>query len=86
MSGMLIAEYILRERTKTGTMPENPALVETIVTTDMAKAVAKEYNTALIEVLTCLMRQEAITTYSDLRRATAVWQEPMQEIKMRRLQ
>ena len=52
MSGMLIAEYIWRERTKTGTMPENPALVETIVTTDMAKAVAKEYNTALIEVLT----------------------------------
>lgn len=52
MSCMLIAEYILRERTKTGTMPENPALVETIVTTDMAKAVAKEYNTALIEVLT----------------------------------
>ena len=52
MSGMLIAEYILRERTKTGTMPENPALVETIVTTDMAKAVAAEYDTALIEVLT----------------------------------
>ena len=32
MSGMLIAEYILRERTATGTMPENPALVSTIVT------------------------------------------------------
>lgn len=52
MSGMLIAEYILRERTKSGTMPANPAIVETIVTTDMAKAVAKEYGTALIEVLT----------------------------------
>lgn len=52
MSGMLIAEYILRERTKSGTMPENPALVETIVTTTMAKAIAKEYGTALIEVLT----------------------------------
>lgn len=52
MSGMLIAEYILRERTKTGTMPENPALVETIVTTDMAKAIAKRYNVELIEVLT----------------------------------
>lgn len=52
MSGMLIAEYILRERTATGTMPENPALVETIVTTDMAKAIAKEYGVALIEVLT----------------------------------
>lgn len=52
MSGMLIAEYILRERTATGTMPENPALVETIVTTDMVKAIAKEYGVALIEVLT----------------------------------
>lgn len=52
MSGMLIAEYILRERTRTGTMPENPALVETIVTTDMAKAIAADYHVALIEVLT----------------------------------
>ena len=52
MSGMLIAEYILRERTKTGTMPEDPALVETIVTTDMAKAIAADYGVALIEVLT----------------------------------
>lgn len=52
MSGMLIAEYILRERTREGTLPEHPALVETIVTTDMAKAIAAEYHTALIEVLT----------------------------------
>lgn len=52
MSGMLIAEYILRERTATGTMPEHPALVETIVTTDMAKALAKNYEVTLIEVLT----------------------------------
>ena len=37
------ADYILRERTVAGTMPENPALVETIVTTDMAKAVAAAY-------------------------------------------
>ena len=49
---MLIAEYILRERTATKTMPENPALVETIVTTDMAKAMAASYGVALIEVLT----------------------------------
>lgn len=52
MSGMLIAEYILRERRATGTMPEHPALVETIVTTDMAKALAKNYGVTLIEVLT----------------------------------
>ena len=52
MSGMLIAEYILREKTAMGTMPKNPALVETIVTTDMAKAIAKSYGVKLIEVLT----------------------------------
>ena len=52
MSGMLIAEYILRERKATGTMPENPALVETIVTTDMAKVIAADYGVKLIEVLT----------------------------------
>ncbi len=52
MSGMLIAEYILRERTETGTMPEHPALVETIVTTDMAKPLTGAYHVTLIEVLT----------------------------------
>ena len=52
MSGMLIAEYILREKTKMGTMPENPALVETIVTTDIAKAIAEDYKVRLVEVLT----------------------------------
>ena len=52
MSGMLIAEYILRERKATGTLPANGALVETIVTTDMAKAIAKAYDVELVEVLT----------------------------------
>ncbi len=52
MSGMLIAEYILRERKAMGTLPENAALVETIVTTDMAKAIAEAYGVKLIEVLT----------------------------------
>ncbi len=52
MSGMLIAEYILRERRATGTMPENPALIETIVTTDMAKMIAADYDVEVIEVLT----------------------------------
>lgn len=52
MSGMLVAEYILRERVATGTMPKHPALIKTIVTTDMAKAIAAEYGVELIEVLT----------------------------------
>ncbi|WP_035789385.1 phospho-sugar mutase [Butyrivibrio sp. XBB1001] len=52
MSGMLIGDYILRERQATGTMPANPAFVTTIVTTNMAKTVAKKYGLHYIEVLT----------------------------------
>ena len=52
MSGMLIAEYILRERTATGTMPENPALVTTIVTTNMTVPISQNYGVKLIETLT----------------------------------
>ncbi|HKM05021.1 MAG TPA: phospho-sugar mutase, partial [Lachnospiraceae bacterium] len=52
MSGMLIAEYIMRERKATGTMPENPALVKTIVTTNMAEQLTAKYGVTLIEVLT----------------------------------
>lgn len=52
MSGMLIAEYILRERRATGTMPANPAMVSTIVTTNMAAAIARDYEVRFIEVLT----------------------------------
>jgi len=52
MSGMLIAEYILRERTATGTMPVNPAMVKTIVTTNMGDQIAAKYGVKLIEVLT----------------------------------
>ncbi len=52
MSGMLIAEYILREKTASGTMPENPAMVTTIVTTNMTFPITQSYNVKLIEVLT----------------------------------
>ncbi|MBR1930499.1 MAG: phospho-sugar mutase [Lachnospiraceae bacterium] len=52
MSGMLIAEYILREKTATNTMPENPALVTTIVTTNMTRPITEAYHVKLIEVLT----------------------------------
>ncbi|MDO4294090.1 MAG: phospho-sugar mutase [Eubacteriales bacterium] len=52
MSGMLIAEYILRERTATHTMPEDPVMVSTIVTTNMAAAIAADYGVKFVEVLT----------------------------------
>ena len=52
MSGMLIAEYILRERATAKTMPENPAMVTTIVTTNMTFPITESYGVKLIEVLT----------------------------------
>ena len=52
MSGMLIAEYILSQRKEKGLLPANGALITTIVSTNLAKAIAKEYNLKLFEVLT----------------------------------
>jgi phosphoglucomutase len=52
MSGMLIAEYLLSQRKERGLIHPNGAFVKTIVSTNMADAIAKEYNVALIEVLT----------------------------------
>ncbi len=52
MSAILIAEYILSEKKKRNLIPENGALVTTIVSSNMAGAVAKEYNIKLIETLT----------------------------------
>lgn len=50
--GAMLLEYICSERTCRGTMPKNPVTVKTIVTTDLVKAIAKEYNVEVIEVLT----------------------------------
>jgi len=52
MSGMLIAEYILSQRKEKKILPENGALITTIVSTNLAKAIAKEYDLKLFEVLT----------------------------------
>ena len=52
MSGMLSAEYQLREKAAMGIMPENPALVTTIVTTNMAFPISDAYGVKTIEVLT----------------------------------
>ena len=52
MSGMLIAEYRIRELAAMGKLPKNGAFVKTIVTTNLADPVAEDYNLKLIEVLT----------------------------------
>mgnify|MGYP000605832161 FL=1 len=52
MSGMLICEYELSQKKALGILPENGAVVTTIVSTNMADAVAAAYNQTLIKTLT----------------------------------
>jgi len=52
MSGCLLAEYEIGERKNTKGLPEDGALIKTIVTSNMADAIADYYNVRLIEVLT----------------------------------
>ena len=52
MSGCLLADYEIGQRSALRGLPEDGYLIKTIVTTNMADAIADYYNTGLIEVLT----------------------------------
>lgn len=52
MTGALLTEYVLNGRKEKGLLPENAAVIKTIVTTEMVRAIAESYNAELIEVLT----------------------------------
>lgn len=52
MSGMLICEYEMSQKKALGILPANGALVTTIVSSNMAQTVAKEYGMKFIECLT----------------------------------
>ena len=52
MSGLLIAEYRLSQMKEKGILPNNGMLVSTIVSSNLAKAIAKEYDLDFREVLT----------------------------------
>ena len=52
MSGCLLAEYEISQMKEAGTLPEDGALIKTIVTTNLANDIAAYYNVRLIEVLT----------------------------------
>ena len=51
-TGALLVDYILSSRNKKGTIPENGVIVKSIVTGDLSKAIADDYNVATIETLT----------------------------------
>ena len=50
--GIMLLDYICRERIEKGTMPTAPMAVKTIVTSDMTNAVAEKYGVRLVDVLT----------------------------------
>ncbi len=52
MSAMLIAEYVLNQRKEKGILQPNGVFIKTIVSTNLADAIAKGYNLELVEVLT----------------------------------
>ncbi len=52
MTGVLLTEYILSSKKESGKLPANGAVVSTIVSTDMTKAIAKNYGVDYFEVLT----------------------------------
>lgn len=50
--GLLLMEYVLRMRIANGTLPRDPVVVKTIVTSDLAFAIAKRYGVTVTECLT----------------------------------
>ncbi len=52
MSGLLIAEYELEQRKLQNKLPSNGVIIKSIVSSNMAKPIAKAYGIKLMEVLT----------------------------------
>ena len=50
--GVLLLEYILKMRKYYETIPENPIVIKTIVTTSMVDRIAEEYGAKVIDTLT----------------------------------
>ena len=52
MSGLLIADYRISQMKEKGILPKNGMIVTTIVSSELAKAIANNYNLECVEVLT----------------------------------
>lgn len=51
-TGALLSEYILESLSKNGKLPKNGVIIKTIVTTELATAIAKAYGIEIMNVLT----------------------------------
>lgn len=50
--GVLLLDYMINAKRRTGTLPENAAVLKTIVTTEMARAVAEANGVAIFDTFT----------------------------------
>lgn len=50
--GALLTDYILNQYNERGTMPPNPVVIKTVVTTEMIRAICNFYGVEMMEVLT----------------------------------
>ena len=50
--GVLLFDYLCKARLENNTMPKNPVLIKSIVTTDMVREIAQKYSVKVIDVLT----------------------------------
>lgn len=50
--GVMLAEYLLSRRSEMGTMPENPMVVKSFVTTNLVDKVAESYGAETVSLLT----------------------------------
>ena len=50
--GVLLLDYILENKKENGTLPKIPVIIKTIVTTEMTRKIAEEYNAEMIDTLT----------------------------------
>ena len=51
-TGMLLTDYVCARRRENGTMPNDPVVIKTIVTTDMVEQIASHYGVRTVNVLT----------------------------------
>jgi len=51
-TGIMLTDYLLRVKTEQGTLPENPIIVKTIVSTQLVKRICKDYGCEMVDVLT----------------------------------
>lgn len=51
-TGALLTYYMLSQLKETGNMPENPAVIKTVVTTELSRKICEDFGVELVDVLT----------------------------------